>query len=128
LIVDLASGIRQRGFRRWYERELLHCHVFLALTIACLIGSIGAFEAASQARESFNRWGNVAAIVICVGTGLWALRRYLYLLLYAETVAKQADCPGCGVYARFHLVTARDDGQGVLVRCKQCAHQWSIGP
>ena len=46
--------------------------------------------------------------------------------MHAESVANQADCPKCGVYARFKLVEGAAATPGVRVRCRDCAHQWSI--
>ena len=34
----LANGIRQFGFRKWYERELTQSHVHLFLLLLCAIG------------------------------------------------------------------------------------------
>ena len=59
-------------------------------------------------------------------TGLWALRRYLYLLMHAEHVAHQADCPSCGTYARFKLVQADALDERARVCCRQCGHEWTI--
>ena len=59
---------------------------------------------------------------------MWALRRYLNLLMHAEHAANQADCPQCGVYARFKLVetTSVSSAPAVEVCCRQCEHKWSI--
>lgn len=122
----MADGIRRLGFRKWYERELLKSHAHLALTFFCTVALLGAFEAAAQFRGLHDQVLNAAAIVGSGAIGVWALRRYLYLLMHAETVAKQADCPQCGVYARFKLVEGGVEGAGVLVRCRDCSHQWSI--
>ena len=124
----LSDGIRRHGFRKWYERELLQSHAHLALTFVCAIGLFAAFEAAMHFTTWADRAIDAIAIIACGGIGVWALRRYLYLLMHAEHAANQADCPQCGAYARFTLV----DGAGttsvvpIKVRCRQCAHQWSI--
>ena len=124
--MKLAAGIRKHGFRKWYERELLRSHAHMALTFVCMVGLLAAFEAASR----FKSWGDqaidLAAVVICGGGGLWALRRYLSLLMYAESAANQADCPSCGTYARFRLVQADAQDERARVCCRQCEHQWTI--
>ncbi|HEY2979154.1 MAG TPA: hypothetical protein VGJ35_14420 [Burkholderiaceae bacterium] len=124
----LSDGIRRHGFRRWYERELMQSHAHLALTFLCAVGLFGALEAATHFTSWIDRVIDALAIVICGAVGAWALRRYLHLLMHAEHAATQADCPQCGVYARFTLVenTAASRGPSVRVRCRQCAHQWSI--
>lgn len=124
--MKLASGIRKHGFRKWYERELLRSHGHMALTFLCMVGAIAAFEAASQFRGWADQLIDFVAIALCGCVGLWALRRYLYILLHAEAVANQADCPQCGTYARFHLVRAGADEESAHVRCRQCQHEWTI--
>ena len=98
----------------------------MALTFICLIGLLGAFEAASRYKGWVDQAVDLITILLCGGTGLWALRRYLYLLMHAEAVAHQADCPGCGTYARFTLVQADALDERARVRCRQCSHEWTI--
>jgi len=124
--VQLIDGIRRHGFRKWYERELLQSHAHLALTFLCAVGLFAAFEAAGHFTSWSDRMIDALAILACGAIGYWALRRYLYLLMHAENVANQADCPQCGVYARFKLVEGAAAGPGVPVCCRDCAHQWSI--
>ena len=124
----LSDGIRRHGFRKWYERELLQSHAHLALTFLCAVGLFAAVEAAMHFTAWTDRAIDALAILISGAIGVWALRRYLYLLMHAEHVANQADCPQCGTYARFSLVesTPATTGPSVTVCCRQCAHQWSI--
>jgi hypothetical protein len=124
--LSLGAGIRKHGFRKWYERELLKSHAHLALTFLCAVAVFGAFEAAMQFRGAIDQLIDAAAILIAGGVGVWSLRRYLYLLMHAEHVARQADCPQCGVYARFKLVEERSSDNEVTVCCRECAHRWSI--
>lgn len=124
--MKLSVGIRKHGFRKWYERELLRSHAHMALTFVCMVGLIGAFEAASEFRSWTDQAFDLLAVLVCGGAGLWALRRYLFLLMHAETVAHQADCPSCGTYARFSLVQAETTTERVRVCCRQCSHEWTI--
>jgi hypothetical protein len=126
--MQLSDGIRRHGFRKWYERELLQSHAHLALTFLCAVGLFGAVEAATHFTGWTDRVIDAAAVLACGAIGVWALRRYLYLLMHAEHAANQADCPHCGVYARFTLVEAAHApaGPSVTVCCRECAHQWSI--
>ncbi len=121
----LAEGIQKHGFRKWYERELMQSHAHMALTFVCGVGIMAAFEALTLYRSWIDQAVDVGAILICAAVGLWALRRYLYLLNHAERVAAQAECISCGTYGRLRLVhaSARD---GVNVRCAQCDHRWRI--
>ena len=121
----LADGVRRLGFRKWYERELLsgHAHMVLSLlaTVA-LLASIEAMRGGSLSEQLMDLGFSVASGVI----GLWALRRYLFLLMHAEGVANQANCPHCAEYGRFEVV-GEHAAEGVLrVRCRKCQSNWLI--
>lgn len=124
--MKLSDGIRKHGFRKWYERELLQSHAHLALTFLCTVGVFAAFESASTHTGFADRAFDIGTVLLCGAVGLWALRRYLYLLSHAEAVANQADCPSCDTYARFRVVHSHADGRSVSVRCTKCAHEWTI--
>ena len=123
----LAEGIRTIGFRKWYERELLsrHAPMLLALlsTIA-LMATLELFHGGSMA----DKLVNVALFILSGALALWSLRRYLYLLSHAETMADQANCPECTEYGRLSVVEEdRRNGQ-LLVRCRKCGHEWTLLP
>jgi len=122
----LAEGIRKHGFRKWYERELMQSHLHMLLLLLCTIGLLGAFEVFSRSAPLADQVSVVISVLLCVGIGVWSLRRYLYLLMHAEEVAHQAVCAQCQTYGR--LAVLRDDGpeQRVSVRCKHCGHDWPI--
>ena len=125
--MKLAEGIRKHGFRKWYERQLLQSHAHLALTFLCLVGVFAAFEGLTRFRSWSDQATDLAAIGLCGATGLWALRRYLFLLSTAEATAHQADCPQCQAYGRLELMQASPDGEQARVRCRGCGHVWDIG-
>lgn len=124
--MKLAEGIRKHGFRKWYERELLQSHAHLALTFLCAIGIFGAIDATLRFRSWTEQLVDLAAVLLCTATGVWALRRYLRLLAHAESVAHQADCPECKTYGRMELLQADPSGEDVQVRCRKCGHTWHI--
>jgi hypothetical protein len=124
--MTLAEGIRKHGFRTWYERRLLQSHAHLALTFCCLIGVFAAFEALVRFRNWADQAVDIAAIALCALLGLWALRRYLFLLSSAEVAANQADCSDCKAYGRLELEEADSSGAQVRVRCRGCGHRWGI--
>lgn len=121
----LADGVRRHGFRKWYERELLSSHAHLLLTVLCCIALMGSLELFSGGTLA-EKLVDVAMVLISAGIGLWALRRYLYLLNHAEAVANQADCPACGTYARFDVIGEDTRSSQVRVRCRHCNHAWTI--
>jgi len=134
--MGLAEGIRKHGFRKWYERELLRSHAHLAGVIICTLGLMMALEASAIFHSYADQLTDLVAVVLCAATGLWALRRYLYLLTRAEAIAHQADCPHCQAYGRLELVNPPPSGasplaepaDSVVVRCRACAHVWKIQP
>lgn len=133
-MIQLADGIRRLGFKKWYERELLRGHAHLVAVILCTLGLMMALEAATRFRSTADQLIDLVAVVVCALAGLWALRRYLYLLLRAESIAHQADCPRCKVYGRLELAqpvpsapgAAAARSQRLAVRCRACAHEWHI--
>jgi hypothetical protein len=121
----LYDGIRKVGFRKWYERELLSSHAHMVLAFLCIIGMMAAFEAFSGGSLG-DKLFDAAAIIACGGIGIWALRRYLYLLMNAEVIANQANCPQCKAYGMFTALSENKQSGHTQVRCRKCAHEWEI--
>jgi predicted Zn finger-like uncharacterized protein len=124
--MTLAEGIRRHGFRKWYERRLLTGHAHLAFLLLCVLGLMTALEASTRPQPAADRAADIAVILLCVGAGLWALRRYLFLLTHAEAVANQAECATCKTYGRLDLLQSNAAGDAVIVRCRKCGHEWRI--
>ena len=124
---SLADGIRRVGFRKWYERELLSSHAHMLLAFLCVIGLMASMEAFHGASPE-GKLGNVLFIIGSAAVGLWALRRYLFLLMHAEEVANQATCPQCNSYGSLALLAEDRRTGDALVSCKKCAHQWTMRP
>ncbi|ROZ66573.1 hypothetical protein EEB15_26365 [Ramlibacter sp. WS9] len=121
----LADGIGRAGFRKWYERELLSCHAYMLLCFLSVIGLLSSIEAFRGASTE-DQLTNVLFVVVCATIGLWALRRYLYLLMRAEGIANQANCPDCGTYGRFSVVATNHGGAETQVCCRKCTRKWVI--
>ena len=124
--MDLGDGLRKHSFRKWYERELFSSHAHMLLLFLCTIGLLAAFEVYSKSASLTDRVIDVVAVILFTAVGVWALRRYLYLLMHAEQVANQAVCKQCETYGRFVLVEEDRTGSQVRVRCKKCQHEWPI--
>jgi ABC-type nickel/cobalt efflux system permease component RcnA len=126
----IPTDIRQRGFTKWYERELLRSHSHLVLLLLCALAALGAVEAFSQ--PGSNRLLMVASLLVATALGVWSVRRYLFHLARAEYVANQASCPACKVYGRWKVETieAGDEATGappaMQVCCRKCGHLWRI--
>lgn len=120
-----SDRIRRIGFRKWYERELMSSHAHLLLCVLSVIAMLASFEAASGASTD-EKMMDMLFVVMSGAIALWALRRFLFLNLRAEGVANQASCGDCGEYGRFHVVGEDRDPDSTQVRCKKCAHLWTI--
>jgi hypothetical protein len=119
-----GERIERLGFRKWYERELLsgHAHMVLAiLSVVALMASMEGFRSGP-----FVRLENLLFVIVSAAIGLWALRRYLFLMMRAEVVANQANCPDCGEYGRFGVVGQNPCRGETEVCCRKCTHRWVI--
>lgn len=121
----LYDGIKKVGFCKWYERELLSSHAHMVLAFLCIIGLMAAFEA-FRGGTLADKLFDASAIVACAGIGIWALRRYLYLLMNAEVAANQANCPQCKTYGLLTALSEEKPSGHTMVSCRKCGHEWQI--
>ncbi len=127
--MSIPALIERRGFRKWYEGELVRGHSQLVLLLLCTVGALGALEAFREAHGT-DRLLLALCFAAAAAVGAWSLRRYLFHLMRAESLAHQADCPACRAYARWQVEAsaADDDGRAATmhVRCRGCGHRWRI--
>ena len=129
--MDAADAIREQGFRRWYERQLIEGHAWLVTGFLSLILTAIAIEVIS-----FGDSIGGMLVLLAVGAGGAALCLYAWLrfnrqLFLAEHVAEQATCQACRAYAKLVFVSASHDasavqGRSIRVRCRKCGHEWAI--
>lgn len=129
--MDLAESLREQGFRRWYERQLVESHVWLVTGFLSLIMTAIAIEVIAF-RESLA--GMIT--LFAVGSGGVALCLYAWLrfnrqLFHAEHVASQATCAVCRTYGKLVFLSLAHEarapgGWTMRVRCRQCGNEWSI--
>ena len=124
--MKLEDGIRKHGFRRWYSRELTRAHLHLLLLLLSAIGLFAGLELVSRPLPWSERLGNAILVLICLGVGLWSLRRYLFLMMRAEAIAAQAVCPRCQAYGLLRIPDRATGGEPVPVSCRRCANTWRI--
>jgi len=126
---SLADGIQRVGFRKWYERELLSSHAHMALALIAAVALMASFEAFHGASPG-EKILNTGFVLVCAAITLWAMRRYLYLLMHAEELANQANCGQCQAYGLLKLQEGPDRRQQsqrlVPVCCKRCGFKWEL--
>ena len=134
--MELAKGIQKIGFRRWYERQLIESHGYLALAFVALILLLAGVEVLAEARTSLHYVGLLFAAALGGTLMLVAWRRFTVILARAEQFAELATCPSCQAWGKFRVLGQEsalpDDPpeagrpHWLTVRCKQCGHQWKI--
>jgi hypothetical protein len=126
---SLADSIQRVGFRKWYERELLSSHAHMALALIAAVAMMASFEAFHGASAS-EKVLNMGFVLVCAAITLWALRRYIYLLMHAEEMANQANCGQCKAYGLLKLQEGQDrrpQAQRLVpVCCKRCGFRWNL--
>lgn len=121
----VSDAIERRGFRKWYEGELVRSHGQLVLLVLATLAALGALEAFSTGRG--NALALLASLIAAAAIGAWALRRYFFHLMRAELIANQATCPACKAYGRFAVERdAKPQASAMTVRCRRCEERWRI--
>lgn len=119
-----AGAIGKLGFRRWYERELLLAHAWLAACILAVFGALAEIEQLSLRGMGIEA---LLPLVVAFAAGLaawYALSRYLSMLLRAQALAQRSTCPQCGTYGRYRLLGATP--RAMRVGCRECEKEWTI--
>jgi hypothetical protein len=129
--------IQRHGFRRWYERQLVESHAYLALGFVALILMLSGAEVLGDAKSGV---GYVATLGMAALGGLLMLvawRRFNVLLARAERFAEGATCPECKTWGKFRVLgqeaAPEDDPpeagrpRWLRVCCSKCGREWKIG-
>ena len=128
----LDDELKKRGFRRWYERQLIEAHAYLISGLLSLIMMLVAIEMI-EFRESIANALLLALVAVGgAGVALFGWRRFSRQMMLAEALANQANCADCKSYGKFEVVEAHDNaealtGRLLTVRCRRCSHQWHLG-
>ena len=138
--LDPTASIRRLGFRKWYERQLIDCHLSLVacfisgIVIAALIESINLREFGANAVVMFGY------VFVAVVVGWYSWRRYITVLERAERYGQRSTCPNCQTYGRFDILsTGLDETPGEVaaavapleaawlrVQCRKCGTAWRM--
>jgi hypothetical protein len=128
----IDDALRKRGFRRWYERQLIESHAYLVTGLLSLIMMAIALEMIAFRHSLLHA---IALTAIELGGGalvVFSWDRFRCLLANAEALAVQAVCAQCRTYGRLQVIDAHDSEQTITgrlltVRCRGCAHEWRMG-
>ena len=134
--MQVTRYIERHGFRRWYERQLIESHAYLALGFVALILLLSGMELLSTA-ESGTRYVIVLSAAAAGGMLLVvAWRRFGVLLARAEHFGEAATCPQCKSWGKFKVVTEESSSSDdppeagrphwLQVRCTQCEAVWKL--
>ena len=122
--MEPARSISRLGFQRWYERQLTEGFAWL---VTCLLCAVVVAAGIESVWERLTTWRGLAmlAFVYVVGMICWyALQRFLMLLTRANRVASGSTCEHCGANGRYEVLS---ETAAMRVRCRKCAHEWTIG-
>jgi hypothetical protein len=134
----IGEEISRRGFRRWYERQLIESHAYLVTAFLALILLLAGFEAMDTLRGSPVYYLSVVGVAAGAGVLMWvAWQRFIVLLARAELFAEAAGCPRCQAWGKFDVLAAEavstDDPpeagrpHWLRVRCRKCGEDWRLG-
>ncbi|RPH66571.1 MAG: hypothetical protein EHM83_03680 [Burkholderiales bacterium] len=117
------DGIRKLGFRRWYERQLIESHLWLATCFVSMILVAAGLELLTL-EDGARDFAFDAALIVggCV-LGWVSWRRYARTMLRAEAIGEQAVCVACQHYG-FRVVGV-ERGR-MRARCPKCGNQWEL--
>lgn len=141
--MQLAKDVTKRGFRRWYERQLIESHLYLVTCFLCAFVLLACLEAMNF-RESVSR--GLLMVVLGALSGLvatFAWQRYAVVMVRAQRLAEKATCVKCDTYGILrvtdasrivhpvydhHGIRTADDPNAAWLRveCKRCGHVWTI--
>jgi hypothetical protein len=128
---SIGATIGERGFRRWYERQLIHGFLHMITGVLALIMMSVALEALEFRATPGGLLALVAIAVAGGGLCIVSWRKFHWLLSRSEYVAEQATCTQCHAYGRFTVLSSRrvDEspaGCSIEVRCRGCGKEWTI--
>lgn len=120
---SVPERIRTLGFRRWYERQLIESHLWLAACFVSMILVAAGMELLSL-RDGIPEFTFDLSVIGGAGVFGWvSWRRYAAVMLRAEAIGEQASCPACQHYGfRFGGL----DGERIRATCPKCQRHWLL--
>ncbi len=141
--MQLAKQVGKRGFRSWYERQLIESHLYLITCFLLAFVVLACIEGISN-RDSILR--GIVLLLVGAASGVAAVaafNRYAVVMARAQRLANKATCAKCATYGLLRVTDASriahpaydergvskgDDTEAAWLRvqCKRCGHEWII--
>ena len=138
--MEPVTTIRRIGFRKWYERQLIDCHLALVTCFLCGIVIAACFEGVSF-RDFGTRTATMIAVILAATVLGWvSWRRYITVLERAERYGERSNCPECNAYGLFEVTNSGVDTipgptatavaplevAWMRVKCRKCSALWRM--
>ena len=138
--MDPTSSIRKLGFRKWYERQLIDCHLALTTCFLSLLTVAACLESVNLQEFGWKPVMLLGIVFVGIGFGWLSWKRYIRVLERAERYGERSSCPHCKTYARFEILsTGMDqvpgpaatavaplDAAWIRVQCRKCGTAWRM--
>jgi len=122
---ELGVCLKRRSFSHWYQTMMMESHVHLVTTLLLTVAVMALVEVIfEQGLGVATRMAWLCLLSLAALFTIYCLRNYFVFMMWAERVAHQATCMGCGTYGRLRLV--RQTQRHCAVACKRCANEWMI--
>lgn len=131
--MEIAAKIRELGFRRWYERQLIESHAYLVTCFLSMIAVAVTLEVPSLMKLGFETLVRLVIAFGGIALCILAWNQYRKRMLLADVLGEVATCTNCQTYAAFNVVGSgthmREDEHDfwMRVRCRKCGHEWTMG-
>lgn len=123
--MEPAHSIAKLGFRRWYERQLLYSFAWLTTCLLCGLIIVAILEFVGFSAPGITPYITLVALYFIGLMGFHSWMTFTRKIMSAQRYANRSTCEKCGCYGRYDVLsnTAR-----FLVKCRRCAHEWTIEP
>lgn len=123
--MEPAHSIAKIGFRRWYERQLFYSFAWLTTCLLCAVIIVAILELVGFSAPGITPYLTIIVLyfVGLMGFHSWVL--FARKIRQAQRYANHSTCEVCGCYGRYDVLT---DAARFNVKCRQCAHEWTIEP
>jgi hypothetical protein len=117
-----AQQLEKLGFRDWYEKRLVHAHLYLTLCILALVMLAASAESLSLAAPTPAIVIDASLLFASGAIAAWGWLKYQRHMLMANELAHYATCPQCEHYGALTFPKLAPNKVGL--RCKKCGHEW----